>query len=202
MIEPKPKKCKGTGKAINFTGCGKESVKRIYGLCMQCYPTWLYKTPEGQEKINSITLKVTKQKRDLQKAIEDEKGVKKLRYLITNTITACHDYIKLRDKGMPCVSCGEPWNKNHQAGHFKKAEIYSNLKFDEFNIHNQCVGCNIHKDGNVQQYRERIVQRIGIDGLERLDKLSNEFKVMSDFKWDREELEKIRKYYINKKNNL
>jgi hypothetical protein len=200
-IPIKEKQCKGTGKAKGFDACGTMTFKRTYGLCPSCYASWLLNTPEGKEKLQKTTLKITKPKRDLQKAINEKKEQSSLSYLKQNTVNACHEYIKLRDKGKPCVSCGQPWNKEHQAGHFYKAELYSNLKYDEFNIHNQCVGCNIHKNGNEQKYRERILLRISTDELDRLDRDAAEYKVMN-FKWDRENLKQIRDYYKKKLKDL
>jgi len=197
-IPIKQKPCKAIGKAKGFNGCGTMTFKRTHGLCPSCYANWLLSTPEGKEKLQKSILTATKPKRDLQNRIEKEKKEKSLSYLLINTRTVCHDYIKLRDRGNSCVSCGMPWNESHQAGHFYKAELYSNLKYDEKNIHNQCVGCNIHKDGNHQPYRERIKSRVGSDGLEYLDQKAAEFKTQTTFKWDREELNQIRDYYKQK----
>ena len=66
MLEPKRKKCRGTGKAKNF-GCGKEKFKRTLGLCNSCYPKWLLNTSEGKERLKKHTLKVLEPRLKLKK---------------------------------------------------------------------------------------------------------------------------------------
>ena len=156
------------------------------------------------EKVECIAAfnEVRKQEREkdrqkIREAITQKKEKSSLGWLKINVRTVCHDYIKLRDKGKPCVSCGQPWSEEHQAGHWKKAELYSTLKYNEFNIHNQCPGCNLYKDGNVQNYSDRIHIRIGHDKKSELEELAAQEK-RTYFKWDRIELKEIRDYYKDK----
>lgn len=196
MIEPKKKPCKGTGKAKE-SGCGQITIRRKYGLCMTCYPKWLYSTPEGKKMVERLTIKATEPSRELQKAFKEKKDRNKLQYLLMNTMIVCHKYIRERDKGKPCVSCGQLWGKDHQAGHWKKAELYSTLKFFENNIHNQCQGCNLMKDGNVQRYADRITMRITEQEKQEIEQMCIDER-QSNFKWDRQELEELRTYYNEK----
>lgn len=201
MIKIKEKPCKAIGKAKGFQGCETLSLKRTYGLCPSCYAKWLLSTPEGQEKLNKSVLAATKPRRDFKKAEKEHKEQKSIQALLVTTRHACHNYIRLRDQGKPCVSCDTPWQKGFHAGHWKKAEIYSNLKFDERNIHGQCERCNIFLDGNVQEYGNRIQNRIGDQGKKVVEDMSKSFKAM-DWKWDREQLKAIRKYYQEKLKEL
>lgn len=201
-MQVKEKKCKGTGKAIG-SGCGVVTFYRTYGLGQSCgcYSNWLLNTPEGKEKLAAATFTVSKPRIGLEKAFKEKKDNQKLSYLITSTVNACHKYIRLRDKGKPCVSCLGAWGDEHQAGHWKKAELFSSLKLDERNIHGQCKRCNLVEDGNVQIYGTRIHLRIGIEGKQELERLALLDKQTS-FKWDREELKRIRTYYNNKTKDL
>jgi len=194
------KKCKGQGKAKGY-GCDSltDVRKRKYGLCMSCYAEWLYTSKEGKEMISKATLKAVKPRLELEKAVKTKKENDSLEYLKTNVKNICHTYIKERDKGKPCVSCGQSWNKDHQAGHWKKAELYSSLKYNEFNIHNQCKGCNLYNDGNVQKYSDRIHLRITRKQKADLEKLAEN---KSFHKWDRQELKEIRGYYKEKLKQL
>lgn len=201
MIKHKKKPCKGIGKAKDFKGCGKEIFKRVHGLCQSCYSDWLMNTHEGLEKLSRATLKVKQPRVELEIAKAERKSKDKLQYLKVNVMNTCHDYIKLRDKGRPCVSCGQPWSSDHQAGHWKKASDYSLLKYDERNIHNQCQGCNLFKDGNVQEYGNRIHLRIGEEGKKEVEKIAAKEKQTS-FKWDRQKLNAIREYYKEKIKSL
>jgi len=134
-IEIKRKPCKGINKAKGFESCGKDTLKRVYGLCSSCYAKWLYTTDEGKEKIERLTLKITKPKRELEQAIKESKKNKSLSWLLINVKNTCHEYIRLRDKGKPCISCGNSWHSDFQAGHFYKDELFSSIKFNELNIH-------------------------------------------------------------------
>jgi len=200
LISIKQKPCKGTGKAKGY-GCNDKVLKRKYGLCMNCYPTWLFNSEEGKELVQKHTLKATAPRQKLQNALEEYKEERSLSWLLINTRTWCHKYIRLRDKGRDCVSCGHEWNPNHQAGHWKKAELYSTLKFDELNIHNQCMGCNLMKDGNVQQYADRITLRITEADKAKIEQMAKDEKKNS-FKWDRIKLNETREYYKDKYNKL
>lgn len=87
-------------------------------------------------------------------------------------------YIRLRDQRLPCISCGNPLrragrggrgDKGFDAGHYRTVGACSALRFDEENVHGQCVACNQHKSGNIVEYRINLRQRIGDVELERLE---------------------------------
>jgi hypothetical protein len=65
-------------------------------------------------------------------------------------------YIRQRDKLKPCISCGKQLGKTFHAGHFFSVGAYPNLRFNENNVHGQCVECNLHKHGNVKEYDLRL----------------------------------------------
>jgi len=85
-----------------------------------------------------------------------------------------NEFIRERDKHLPCVSCGAPAGTYKlTAGHFYPAGSYKNLRFTENNVHGQCwYNCNKNRHGNLQEYRVGIVSRIKREGLEELDKLA------------------------------
>ena len=142
-------------------------------------------------------IKQAKVDKQINELIKEKKAKNTLETLKKSIMNVCHKYIRLRDEGKPCVSCGQPWNSNHQAGHWKKASDYSNLKYNEFNIFNQCQGCNLMKDGNVQKYGDRITLRISKEQKQEIEQLAADYK-KDGFKWDRLELIKIREYYNSK----
>lgn len=196
-IEPKKKKCKGTGPAKGY-GCGEMTYHRHYGLCKsKCYPDWLLNSELGKIKMKKAYLRAAKPRKELERAYSLKKNDRSLGWLKINVRTIFHDYVKERDKGKPCISCDAPWHSDFQAGHFYKAELFSSLKYNEFNVHGQCPGCNLFKDGNHQEYSVRLEKRIGkkayleLQELARMDKQTN-------FKWDKTELKGVREYYKDK----
>lgn len=198
----KPKKCKGTGKAIGH-GCGKLNTYRAFGLGKECrcYQTWLLSSDEGKEYLGKITLKITAPRESLEKAEKQDKDRKKLSYLLVNVRNTFHEYIRLRDEGKNCISCGVPWNSNFQAGHFYPAGKYSNLKFDEKNTSGQCKQCNLLKEGNESGHRSGILQRYGEEYLSYLDEKARYYK-QNHYEWDIFELQELRKYYQEKLKEL
>ena len=194
MIQHKKHKCKGTGKALGY-GCGTMTMYRVYGLGkMCCYPDWLLNSEQGKIVLHKAQIKATKPRLDLEKAQEERKQNTSLSNLIQSLVNVCHKYIRERDKYKPCISCGANWNEHFQAGHFYKAELYSNIRFDEFNINGQCRRCNGWKEGNYKGYREGFIKRFSLEKFEELDNKSIEYN-HSSFKWDREELKEKRLYY-------
>lgn len=197
MINPKEKPCKGTGKAKGY-GCGKMTAHRIYGLGkMCCYGDWLFNSVEGRKKLEAAKLIAAKPRLELEKFKKERNQSKSLAILLKSVRKVCHEYIRLRDKGKPCISCGTPWNQEFQAGHFYKAETFSSIKFHENNIHGQCPQCNIYKNGNESQYRVNLPERIGSEQFEHLEGLAALDKKLNH-KWDREALNAIREYYKKK----
>jgi len=201
------KPCKGQNKARDYPGCGQEvpAKSRRYGLCKKCIKKW-YQTPEGWEHVQSrairpIKKEKEKRKESLNKAIAEKKREESVKVLLRQIKQVCHEYIRKRDEGKSCVSCGRPWNNKIEAGHFFKAEKYSELKFDERNIHGQCIDCNRNKDGNLHEYVFGIQDRISYEDFVEINNIAKNSKKHS-YKWDIEELKEIKKYYRNKLKEL
>lgn len=105
----------------------------------------------------------------VEKAVLKEKITSKAEWLniaqkVFNT------YIRIRDKDMPCISCGTTKQDiQYHAGHFASIGSHSNLRFDEDNVHKQCGNyCNKNLHGNLIAYSEQLPLRIGIDRFEAL----------------------------------
>lgn len=104
-------------------------------------------------------------------------------------------YIRIRDKDKACISCGKPLTGKYDAGHFFSVGSCPNLRFNEDNVHGQCVECNQHKHGNLFEYSINLPRRIGDERYNEL--LSKQGKIT---KLTIEEIkEKIAKY--KKKSN-
>lgn len=99
---------------------------------------------------------------------------------------AVNAYIRLRDKDLPCISCGATNTTRWEAGHFWKQGSHGILRYNLDNIHKQCHACNYHKGGNENEYRLRLVKKIGLERILILDEQAHETK-----HWQRDELEQI-----------
>jgi hypothetical protein len=113
--------------------------------------------------------------------------------LLKETEALCNRYVRLRDAGKPCVSCGG--YHTLQAGHYIAVGQCSFTRFNEFNVNGQCGGCNGPKGGNAIPYRIELRKRIGDFELEKLER---DFIENRRYKWGRQELEEMKEYYRNK----
>lgn len=168
MIEIKLKKCKGSGQATN-SGCGREAIKRTYGLCDPCYYNWLTTTEPGRVKLHKATLKgksIEKRKRETERKAAKEK-LKTHKDYLQDLQKVFNTFIRKRDEGKPCISCGCMTGKR-DAGHMFSVGGNPELRFDEDNTHSQCVYCNQHQHGAIANYMLNLPNRIG---KERFDAL-------------------------------
>jgi len=91
--------------------------------------------------------------------------------------SAFNRYIRIRDEGKPCVSCGCPLvgKSNYLTGsaidasHYRSRGAASHLKFNVFNVHSACTRCNRQLSGNAVEFRIRLIDRIGLERVERLE---------------------------------
>jgi hypothetical protein len=102
-------------------------------------------------------------------------------------------YIRERDKDECCISCNS--GKVEQASHFYSAGQHSALRFNENNVNGSCVKCNYFLSGNLNEYRIRLIQKIGEQKVLLLDVSAKTNRIK---KWSRFELEAINAEYKNK----
>lgn len=108
---------------------------------------------------------------------------------LQKTQSKFNEYIRLRDKDQVCISCGR--SKIEHAGHYYPAGKYSSVRFNEDNVHGQCVSCNYFQHGNLIKYRVFLERRIGKDRLNLLDSEATR-KI---HKWSQTELIQIYEIY-------
>jgi hypothetical protein len=111
-------------------------------------------------------------------------------------VSACNKYIRQRDKDLPCISCQRHHTGQYHAGHYRSAGNNSIHRFNELNIHKQCMPCNTHLSGNLTAYRVNLIIKIGLDAVEELEQC-NESK-----RFSLDELKEIHDYFINKTKSL
>ena len=104
-----------------------------------------------------------------------------------------NSYIRLRDKNQTCISCGSKLGSKYDAGHFYSMGGHKAVTFDEDNVHAQCVACNQFKSGNLINYREGLIKRIGEAKLNDLSQRANQTR-----KYTNDELQELIKTYKQK----
>jgi len=84
--------------------------------------------------------------------------------------TAFNAWVRARDAGLPCISCGTTADVQYAAGHFKPSGSNPALRYEPLNVHLQCNrNCNMAKSGNLGPYRAELIKRIGIEKVEWLE---------------------------------
>lgn len=114
-------------------------------------------------------------------AIKDRLSVRKrldamqtLSQLKKKAQTAFNAFIRARDEGRPCISCGIKLTENGigggvDCGHFRSVGSAPHLRFAETNAFAQCKRCNRYLSGNAIEYRKGLIERIGLAEVERIE---------------------------------
>lgn len=176
MRKPSRRKCKV---------CGEYFVPKFHDIrirwCCPEHGAILAMEVRAKEKVKAAAKRIKEQK-------EAEKAGRKRRKAKRESLksksqwdreaqSAFNRYIRIRDEGKPCVSCGNPLlgKSNYLTGsaidasHYRSRGAASHLKFNVFNVHSACTRCNRQLSGNAVEYRIRLVERIGQERVERLE---------------------------------
>lgn len=188
-----PTRCKHC--RVKFT-----AEERGLRLHQQCIEPWMLAFQEKQKRKavaeHKARLKVERavdrRKREEQKRIPD---------LIAEAQKAFNAFIRERDKGQPCICCGQPLGDGplggaYDAGHYRSRGSASHLRFDEANCHAQRKHCNRYGAGRAVDYRIGLIERIGLSEVERLEADNTVCK------WDRAALVAIKALYVQKLKDL
>ncbi len=147
----KLRKCKASGCEEMFAPRNMQHQTHHY-LCAISYQRELTEKRKAKEKRKAV--KEFKQ--------NDKSHLMKVAQQVFNK------YIRLRDKDLPCISCGHDGNRQFHAGHFMPVGSNGHIRFDEANCNKQCSICNNHKSGNLSEYEPKLVQKIGQNEVDRL----------------------------------
>ena len=121
----------------------------------------------------AASLQIKKQKALKSKIREAKESLKTAGDYIKEAQTAVNKYIRARDSGKPCISCGnlpaQKFGGTMDAGHYRSRGAAGHLRFNTLNIHSQCVRCNRYKSGNAVDYRLELIKRVGVNLVDRLE---------------------------------
>ena len=129
-------------------------------------------TPEGAEKHKKVKAKMQRERITAKKEALKTKGE-----WTRDLQRVFNEFIRLRDSEQPCISCGvsngqlaEKWRGGKwDAGHYRSVGSAPHMRFDEANCHKQCKKCNNYDSGNHVEYRKGLIQRIGLEAVERIE---------------------------------
>ncbi|MEQ1964356.1 recombination protein NinG [Xenorhabdus khoisanae] len=192
----------------------KKQVRRKCKICQ----TWFhpkYDNIEWCSPEHGTELAIRKRNRDREKAeqkLQRERqrkeveardklkarrlAVKPLSHFARQAQTAFNAFIRERDCGHPCISCGRNTGAKMNAGHYRTVGSCPELRFDKDNCHLQCEHCNSYLSGNIENYTPRLIEKIG---QARFDQLMSHHALP---KRKREDYEQIRDYYKEKLREL
>ena len=87
--------------------------------------------------------------------------------------TAFNAFVRARDAGKPCISCGKPYDSRPNmwdCGHYRGVGSAVHMRFTEDNAAGQCKHCNNYLAGNVVEYRKGLIDRIGLEVVELIER--------------------------------
>jgi hypothetical protein len=111
-------------------------------------------------KLQRVDRAITRTKREALKTRQD---------WLKEAQAAFNAFIRERDATEPCISCGQYHDRFWDAGHYRSVGTQPALRFDETNVHKQCVHCNQHRGGNIVEYRLRLLAKIGPEAVALLE---------------------------------
>ena len=87
---------------------------------------------------------------------------------------AFNAFVRARDAGKPCISCGTPLSFQavggaFDCGHYRSVGSAPHMRFVEDNAHGQCKQCNRYLSGNAVEYRKGLFTRLGQERVEQIE---------------------------------
>ncbi|EOG6122421.1 recombination protein NinG [Cronobacter sakazakii] len=86
---------------------------------------------------------------------------------------AFNKYVRLRDEGLPCISCGrlpeQKYGGSMDCGHYRSRGAAAHLAFNLHNTAGQCVYCNRNQSGAQKAFEQGLIERIGVEKVEALN---------------------------------
>jgi len=159
--QPRAKKCR-------VAECRAAFVPQRLGQAV-CSPACAIldapKQPANQEKARKSLAQV--ERREIK--VRKEKLKSRADHL-KETQHAFNAWIRARDAGQPCISCGTTADVQYCAGHYRTTAACPELRFEPLNVNLQCNrNCNMGKSGNLLGYRPGLIKKIGIEAVEWLE---------------------------------
>ena len=143
-------------------------------ICKECGKE--FKPQNTMQKVCGVSCSISFAKKKSRKEFKQETRVRRKKfqsksrpYLLKKAQKTFNAFIRERDKFLPCISCGRYHAGQYHAGHYKSVGAHPELRFDEKNNNKQCQPCNLHKSGNIMEYRVNLIEKIGQEAVDELE---------------------------------
>lgn len=162
---PRLKACKAPGCDVR-----KPRTELLGPMAEFCSPSCGYALANHRQR-QAAERKRQKESRELRKRKE---ALKSRGDWMREAQAAFNSYIRARDYGKSCISCGAMEQSRFTGGHFdcghyRSTGAAAHLRFNAFNAAGQCKRCNRDLSGNAVEYRIGLVGRLGGERVERLE---------------------------------
>ena len=149
----------------------EESIRLPVGrfCCYEHATRWAREKAEREfmRKLNKETKE--KEKAARAKHRERKEALRPRAWYLKEAQKWFNKFIRLRDAGNPCISCGRSTGAKINAGHYRSVGSCPELRYEELNCHLQCEHCNSYKSGNIEHYRPALIKKIGQDKVDWIE---------------------------------
>jgi hypothetical protein len=142
-----------------------ESGQRIHPGCVDAYAD---QQAAKAERAKAKAVKAA-QKDERETTRARKEALKSRSDWMKDAQKAVNAFVRARDSGLPCISCGRYHQGEIHGGHYLSRGAHPELALDERNIHAQCQPCNVHLSGNQINYRKGLIARHGVELVEWLE---------------------------------
>ncbi len=165
MIQAKPapvkRKCKAKGCQVRFEPA-KPWIRHCSDECGLAIGL------AAVEKLNAAKARKAAKAERLELAARKEK-IKTLSDHKRETQVVFNAWVRARDHGLPCISCGTSSGCKVNAGHFFSVGARPQHRYNPLNVHLQCEKCNSYLSGNIACYRPNLIAKIGQEAFDMLE---------------------------------
>lgn len=134
---------------------------------------WKANREDYRQKATRAREKADRQRKRETRTRKQELDKNDRRRQLRLTQQAFNEYIRTRDHGRPCHSCGaeqtEKFGGTTDCSHYRSVGAAPHLRFNVFNAVSACVKCNREYSGNIVELRKGLISRFGLERVERIE---------------------------------
>ena len=164
--------------------CANQSCRQYFhpardGQVVCCYEcaTVVAKAQTAKNRAEALQAEKKRQREDekagRQRRRERRVALKTKTQWKSEAQNAFNRYVRLRDAGKPCISCGrlpaQKYGGTMDCGHYRTRGAAGHLAFNLHNTAAQCVQCNRDRAGAQKAFEHGLIQRIGSEKVEALN---------------------------------